>query len=381
VFVVYFYNEIEKTIGGIKPIKRIMSKSVSWFHVWGRGLLIGWLGWTIYSMLYAGILTLQAGVVYIYSLSGSLASHYLMALYSIPVWFWTTRILAKRKWPVHLLGHVAGALIFAYAWLWSFLTLFHRLFGEETWQQAQLFAIKYWLLHEAAVVYAVFVGIFYVWRYQQQLREKEQREAELRLRTNQIELAVLKAQLNPHFLFNTLNSINALVGSDPEAARRVLAQLAEVLRYSLDSDRQPLVPLADELHFVETYLAIEKARFDKRLQIKMEIDEAARPLLVPPMILQPLAENAVKHGIAPKEEGGELLLRVQRQNDHLEIEVADNGIGANEASSDNLLNNGRGLHNTDLRLRKIFGDEAGLQVSNGKEGFRVKFRIPVNSVQ
>jgi signal transduction histidine kinase len=347
----------------------------------GRGLLIGWLAWTAYSMFYAGILSLQAGVLYVYSLFGSLLSHYLMALYSVPVWFLITRILANKRWPVHLLSHLVGALLYAYVWHFSFLESFHRLFGEEVWQQSQLFVIKYWLIHEAIVVYAVFVGIFYVWRYQQQLREKEQREAELRLHANQMELAVLKAQLNPHFLFNTLNSINALVGSDPEAARQVLAQLAEVLRYSLESDRLPLVPLSEELRFVETYLAIEKARFGTRLQIEMEIDESARPLLVPPMILQPLAENAVKHGIAPKEEGGELHLRVQRQENHLAIEVADNGAGLAAVPSNDLLNIGTGLHNTDLRLRKMFGDEAGLQVNNGKEGFRVKFQIPVVSDQ
>ncbi len=344
---------------------------------WRRSLLIGWLGWTAYSILYAAILALQSQVFFPYALSGSLVSHYLMALYSIPVWFWTTRALAEKPWPVHLFGHLLGATIYACLWLWSLLSLFRGLFGEEVWQQAQLFMIKYWLLHEALIVYAVFVGIFYLRRSQQQLRDKEGREAELRLRANQMELAVLKAQLNPHFLFNTLNSINALVGSDPEAARRVLAQLAEVLRYSLESDRRTLVPLAEELRFVETYLAIEKARFGRRLQVKMEIDAAAKPLLVPPMILQPLAENAVKHGLAPKEDGGELSLRVQRQNDHLEFEVADNGAGTNGTPVNDLLNQGRGLHNTDLRLRKMFGESSALQISNRKEGFRVKFRIPV----
>jgi two-component system, LytTR family, sensor kinase len=347
----------------------------------GRGLLVGWLAWTAYSMLYAGILSLQAGVVYIYALFGSLLSHYLMALYSVPVWFLVTRVLANKRWPLHLVGLFVGAMLYAYVWHLSFLELFHRFFGEQVWQQSQLFAIKYWLIHEAIVVYAVFVGIFYVWRYQQQLREKEQREAELRLHANQMELAVLKAQLNPHFLFNTLNSINALVGSDPEAARRVLAQFAEVLRYSLESDRQPLVPLSEELHFVETYLAIEKARFDRRLQIKMEIDDAARHLLVPPMILQPLAENAVKHGIAPKEEGGELSLRVQQQENYLEIEVADNGVGLSAVQPNDLLNNGTGLRNTDLRLRRMFGESSGLQVSNSQDGFHVKFQIPVKSNQ
>jgi signal transduction histidine kinase len=362
-------NEVEFLMPDLKPEKKL----------WGRSLLVGWLGWTAYSMLYAGILSLQAGVVYVYALFGSLLSHYLMALYSVPVWFFITRVLAHRRWPWHWLSHLAGALLYAYAWHASFIELFRRLFGEEVWQQSQLFAIKYWLLHEAIVVYAVFAGIFYAWRYQQQLREKEQRENELRLRANQMELAVLKAQLNPHFLFNTLNSINALVGSDPEAARRVLAQLAEVLRYSLESDRQQLVPLAEELRFVETYLAIEKARFGNRLQVKMEIDESARPLLVPPMILQPLAENAVKHGIAPKEEGGELLLRVQRREDHLEIEVADNGAGLAAAHSNDLMNNGKGLRNTDLRLRKMFGEASALQVSDGKGGFRVKFLLPVKT--
>jgi len=346
----------------------------------GRGLLIGWLGWTVYSMFYAGILTLQAGVVYVYALSGSLLSHYLMAIFSIPVWFLISRTLADKKWPFHLIAHLAGAVSYTFIWLQSFLALFHNLFGEAVWQQSQLFSIKYWLMHEAIIVYAVFVGIFYLRRSQQRLREKEQREAELRLRANQMELAVLKAQLNPHFLFNTLNSINALVGSDPEAARRVLAQLAEVLRYSLESDRRVFVPLTEELRFVETYLAIEKARFGKRLQVKMEIDESAKPLLVPPMILQPLAENAVKHGLAPKEDGGELALRVQRQKDHLEFEVADNGAGLNGTLASDLFNRGRGLHNTDLRLRKMFGDASGLQVSNAKEGFCVKFRIPINGV-
>ncbi len=344
---------------------------------WRRGLLIGWLAWTIYAAFYAGVLHLSENVPYIYALPTSLLSHYLMAIYSIPVWFLTTRVLMKRHALAQWLGHVAGALAFAAVWHESFRQIFIRAFGQETFELAQMERTKYWLLLAAMTMYGVIVGIFYVLRHQRQLREKEQREAELRLRANQMELAVLKAQLNPHFLFNALNSINALVGSDPEAARRVLAQLAEVLRYSLESDRQQFVPLSEELRFVETYLAIEKARFGKRLQIKMEIDEAARPLLVPPMILQPLAENAVKHGIAPKEEGGELSLRVQRQNDHLEIEVADNGAGGNKTPAEHLLNNGHGLHNTDLRLRKMFGENSGLQISNGKDGFHVKFRIPI----
>ncbi len=172
-------------------------------RAWPRAFVLGWLGWTAYAVLYAAILTLQAGVYFPYSLAGSLVSHYLMALYSIPIWFLTTRVLAKWPWPLQLPGHVFGAFAFAMTWHWSFLELFRRAFGEETWQQAQLFAIKYWLIHEAMIVYGVFVGIFYVRRYQQQLLAKERQEANLRLHSKQMELAVLKGQLNPHFLFNT----------------------------------------------------------------------------------------------------------------------------------------------------------------------------------
>ncbi|MDZ7292154.1 MAG: histidine kinase [candidate division KSB1 bacterium] len=358
-----------------------MSESAVRSRAWRRGLFLSWLAWTAYSIFEAAILAWQANILYVYALSSTLLSNYVMALYTIPVWFWATRVLGKGWWLLRITGHLFGALIFAVLWYWSYITLFRSIFGEEIFRLAQFEQNRLWLLLQAMTIYAAIVGIFYVWRYHQQLREKEQREAELRLHANQMELAVLKAQLNPHFLFNTLNSINALVGSDPEAARRVLAQLAEVLRYSLESDRQPLVPLSEELRFVETYLTIEKARFGRRLQVRMEIDESARPLLVPPMILQPLAENAVRHGIAPKEDGGEILLRVQRRDKHLEIEVADNGMGAAMTKPEELLKNGTGLRNTDLRLRKMFGEASGLQMSNRNDGFRVRFQIPVISNQ
>jgi LytS/YehU family sensor histidine kinase len=326
-------------------------------------------------------LSLQARIPYIYALSSSLLSTYLMALYSIPAWFWSARVLTKTRWPMRIAGHLVGASVYSGVWLWSFLTGFRLIFGEQILQQSQLTNTWPWLLLSAMTIYTVIVGIFHVLDYHQKLREKEQKEAELRLHANQMELAVLKAQLNPHFLFNTLNSINALVGSDPEAARQIIVRLAEILRYALESDRHALVPLSDELHFVETYLEIEKARFDRRLQVRMEIDDAARSLLIPPMILQPLVENAVRHGIAPKEQGGEILLRMQRRDNHLEIEVADNGMGAATANPEELLKNGTGLRNTDLRLRKMFGDASGLQISNGEDGFQVRFKIPVSSVQ
>ncbi len=339
--------------------------------------MLGWLGWTAYAALYALVLSLQTGLFYPFALSSSLLSHYLMALYSLPIWFLTTRVLAARSWFLQVLGHSLGSATFAWTWHASLLWFFRLLFGEQVWQSAKLFNIKYWLLHEAFIVYGVIVGLFYARRYQRQALAHERQEADLRLHATQMELTLLKGQLNPHFLFNTLNSINALVSSNPEGARQVLAQLAEVLRYSLESDRRTLVPLAEELRFVETYLEIEKARFGKRLQVRWEVEASARALLVPPMIIQPLAENAVRHGLAPKEEGGELALRIARHNARLVIEVADNGVGAAPVAQEQLLQSGTGLRNTDLRLRKMFGDACGLQIENDRSGFRVNFQIPI----
>lgn len=346
---------------------------------WSRALLLGWLTWTAYAALYALVLSLQSGLFYPYALSSSLLSHYLMALYSIPIWFLTTRVLAARSWFLQTLGHAFGSVTFAWIWHASLLWCFRLLFGEQVWQSAKLFDIKYWLLHEALIVYGVIVGVFYARRYQQQALAHERQEADLRLHSKQMELTLLKGQLNPHFLFNTLNSINALVGSNPEGARHVLAQLAEVLRYSLESDRRTLVPLAEELRFVETYLEIEQARFGKRLRVRWSVDDSARALLVPPMIIQPLAENAVRHGLAPKEEGGELALRIARHDARLVIEVADNGVGTASVAQEQLLQSGTGLRNTDLRLRKMFGDAYGLQIENDRRGFRVNFQIPISN--
>lgn len=344
---------------------------------WRRALLLGWLGWTAYAALYALVLSLQTGLFYPFALSGSLLSHYLMALYSLPVWLLTTRMLAARPWFIQALGHGIAGAAFALAWHASLLWFFRLLFGESVWQSAKLFDIKYWLLHEAVIVYGVFVGLFYARRYQQQALAHERQEADLRLHAKQMELTLLKGQLNPHFLFNTLNSINALVGSNPEDARQVLARLAEVLRYSLESDRRALVPLAEELRFVETYLEIEKARFGERLQVRLDIAPDTGTLLVPPMIIQPLAENAVRHGLAPKEEGGELALRIVPHHAHLAIEVQDNGMGAGLAAQEQLLQSGTGLRNTDLRHRKMFGEECGLRIQNDHHGFRVNFQIPL----
>src|SRR5438067_2066844 len=129
---------------------------------------------------------------------------------------------------------------------------------------------------------------------------------EMRELTARAQIRALQAQINPHFLFNTLNVLASLIHSNPAKAEKVTEELAEIFRYALESTRADWVRLDDELHFIESYLEIEKARFQERLTYSFDIDPALRALKIPPMILQPLVENAIKHGVGPKIEGGEV---------------------------------------------------------------------------
>jgi two-component system sensor histidine kinase ChiS len=196
-----------------------------------------------------------------------------------------------------------------------------------------------------------------------------------------LEAAWLQAQIQPHFLFNTLNAITALSSIDIDQMRQLLDQFGAYLRTSFDSiNLERLVPLSHELGLVRSYIFIEQARFEDRLQVDWEIDESASSLLIPPISIQPLVENAVRHGVLKRPKGGKLLIRAIVQDDQVEISVTDNGIGMDAErlrtlftkKSDN--GTGVGLYNTDRRLRQIFG--SGLRVvSQPDQGTTVSFQI------
>jgi sensor histidine kinase YesM len=343
-----------------------------------RAFLLGWLIWTAWGFANAAILNLQENVFFVFALLGGLESSYIMGMLSLGVWAlvkhlsWENR---KQKL-VALLAHLLTAPIFSALWMALYVGMNVLLFGEIMMERMRVKDVGGWMFFSGMTEYAVVAGVFHAILMFRRFQEKAVREAELQLLANRMELAQLKSQLNPHFLFNTLNSINALIGSDPEAARRMLARLAEILRYALDSDRETTVPLRDEVRFVETYLDIEQARFGDRLYIRKEIDENLLDAPVPPMLLQPLVENAVQHGITPLEDGGEITIRIQGENRRMRFEVFDTGNGVSGSVTD-LGENGIGLRNTDQRLRKMFGETAGLHLEKHAGGFRVSFSIPI----
>jgi signal transduction histidine kinase len=212
-------------------------------------------------------------------------------------------------------------------------------------------------------------------RYYRQFKEKERSEEQLRSLATEAELKALKAQIDPHFLFNTLNTIAALTHSNPSQAESITERLAEVFRYVLNGSDRGMAPLREEVSFLEDYLEIERARFGERLRVTYDIAPEALEVSVPSLILQPLVENGVRHGKCA--DGRiDLTVRVERQGNELAITIADRGPGMPEhftlASG-----GGYGLPNVDERLRKTYGEEYGLEITaNQPEGTVVSVRIP-----
>jgi two-component system sensor histidine kinase AlgZ len=192
------------------------------------------------------------------------------------------------------------------------------------------------------------------------LRTKERDEAEARRLTAEAQLASIESRVQPHFLFNTLNSIAALVHDDPAGAERMTGQLAALLRSALDSTAQPLVPLDEELRVVRAYLEIERVRFGDRLQYCVDLGAGTASAIVPRMALQTLVENSVKYAVSPRREGGSIRVRAAAADGRVRITVEDDGPGFDPANRPD----GHGLALLDGRLAMLFGDRASLHVDS-----------------
>jgi hypothetical protein len=191
-------------------------------------------------------------------------------------------------------------------------------------------------------------------------RRYREKEVRLQLAVREAELRALEAQLNPHFLFNSLNSIRALVAENPPLAQDMLTRLANILRYNLRRDLLHTIPLAQEVEAVADYLALEGVRFEDRLRVEFAIAPAAEQALIPPMLLQTLVENAIKHGIARLPAGGDIVIRATPQADAILVEVENTGQIAPPAPGATQV----GLANTRERLRIIYGGGANLALAN-----------------
>jgi sensor histidine kinase YesM len=217
------------------------------------------------------------------------------------------------------------------------------------------------------LLYWMILVLDYAFDYYRKYREKELKASQLQVQLAQAQLQSLRMQLHPHFLFNTLNAISVLIQKNPESARQTLGRLSDLLRLTLDYAADQLVPLSTELEFLDRYLKIEQTRFEDRLAVEMHIDPEVLNARVPNLILQPLVENAIKHGVNQQIGPAVIGISAHRLNGELRLEVRDNGKGLVQEGRDRG-REGIGLSNTRARLQQLYGNHQRLEVVEAAQG-------------
>lgn len=355
-----------------------------------RIIILGIIGWTLFGVFFAlqnyvnafyfGQQLLLGSTFAVWMICGYAWMFLTPAVVFLSERFFISRGQIRRNLTIHFLAGFAISLvqlsvfIFVRQWLlgnpqkpFSFSTDFQKLFVGE--------------IHLNLLIYWIVVGIAHLRLINRRYLERERETARLALETSQLEtrlaqaqLNALKMQLQPHFLFNTLNSISVLMRDDREAANRMLVRLSELLRAALKSEDKQEVSLKDELEFLRGYLEIEQVRFHDRLQVAFDVEKEALDAQVPNLILQPLVENAIRHGIAPRAEAGLIQIQAKRENGFVRISVSDNGDGLKDSLQKS---GGIGLKNTRERLEKLYGDRQRFEIVPGETGgFAVKIKIP-----
>jgi len=335
--------------------------------------LLFWAGLSVVPWVLLDSVTPLAG------LTLALVATIAFAFATLPTWY-LCRALPLRPGRIYRVLSIHGAA----AAVWSVLFVATtRLFAEAL----GLFPEWNRLPHEVSraegalfgvgTLFYLLVATFHYVLAELQLRhEALEREAALAVQAQRAELQALRAQVHPHFLFNSLNTVNALIGYDPAKAREACVLLGEYLRGTLRAQDQALVSLRDEWALCERYLKVETLRLGERLRVEVELGETAAECLVPSLLLQPLVENAMTHAIAPVDEPSPLRVRAERRDDRLSLRL-ENGVDPAPRPHDG----GVGLSNVRARLFAQYGDDASLRVEKDTERFVVLLDLPASSPQ
>lgn len=277
--------------------------------------------------------------------------------------------LRDNDWLLNVVFHFMGASILNAVWLYlSFMTV--KMIDPS--HLPYMYDVLPSKILTGYLMYAVYVVFFYAVSYYNSLKEKIEKEAELKTLIRDAELSALKSQINPHFLFNSLNSIASLTISDPEKAQEMVINLSAFMRYSLQHNQEETVALKEELENIMLYLSIEKVRFGRKLNPVFEVEEKCRQAQIPNMILQPLLENAIKYGVYEAAKPVWIFIKC-----HLE-EGAFRIIVENDYEADSVRNRGEGigLKNIRQRLELIYGNPGLMKITDNKTSFRVELTLP-----
>ena len=279
----------------------------------------------------------------------------------------------RRRIPIHVAG-MAGYTLAHTTLMFLSRTVIFRLAGMGSYDYGYMPARYVMEAGEDAISYASFIALITLYRYHRVTRQREIRTANLERGLAQAELRNLRLQLQPHFLFNALNTISSTMYDDPRSADRMIGQLSQLLRLSLRTSHAQEVPLRGELEVLECYLGLMTARFGSRLRSIVDAPPDTRDALVPSLLLQPLVENAIRHGNASHASGGTIEVRVRRIGGSLHVAVADDGPGVE--GNDDVFAQGIGLSATRDRLRLLYGDSHRFEVGTKGPGFAVSIVLP-----
>jgi signal transduction histidine kinase len=323
------------------------------------------LFWTAIALSFATNLHLAQQVPWREAILPSLADWYSFALLSIPMLHLARRFQFHRdNWLSTALLHFFASIFFSGFWIMLRAGL-AQIIDRRVYNVAPDFSNDFVDLftksfHKNLWIYWVILAVSHAFENARKLNERELKTAELERSLTQAKLRALQSQLNPHFLFNTLHTISALMHIDVEKADRMVAKLSDLLRYALDNTDEHVIPLRDEITFLKRYLEIEQTRFGDRLTVTMDIPADTWDAQVPNLILQPIVENAIRHGIEPHARPGKIHLSARRENGKLILQVRDNGNGIPA----NNTRQGIGTSNTRLRLQQLYGDRQTFTLEN-----------------
>lgn len=312
------------------------------------------------------------------------------ALYMLPFWYlwalltplaiWAARRLpidGPRRWR-NVGSHLVLATLFGLTHLAVGLVIIRAVIPgppERPYPEALQYFFRSYYEFEI-LIYGAVVGATYAVDYYRRSRRDALRAAELEVRLAHAHLQALKMQLQPHFLFNTLHAASSLMDDDVKAARRMLSRLSDLLRVTLETQGIHEITLEQELEYLDLYLDIERERFPDRLEVEFEVEPGAMRAMVPNLVLQPLVENAVRYGIAPRPEGGIVEVAAWREGDDLQLRVRDDGQGPSRVEGGNV-RVGVGLGNTRARLEELYGPDHEFRAYSPKgTGFTVEITIP-----
>jgi two-component system LytT family sensor kinase len=349
-------------------------------QTWLRWLLAFGL-WTFIGLCFAGQLYLSRAnigvpVSWRFAIERSLADWYVFALLSIPALWLSHRFRLERNgWQKSVLIHIMGSAAFSLSWMvlralveqWESALTENPVTFSAAFSHALVATFFFNLL-----IYAVVVSISHTAEYYTKYQDRTLHAAELEKRLTEARLQALQMQLNPHFLFNTLHAISALMHKDVEAADRMIARLSDLLRYALESTEEQEVTLEQEVDFLDRYLEIERTRFGERLQVVKKLSPETLQAKIPNLILQPLIENAIRHGIEPHARKGVVEISAQRQGEQLVVQVRDNGNGLPPGHT---FKEGVGLANSRARLQQLYPNEHRFEFNNDG-GMVVTVAIP-----